>query len=67
MSHAAMYYNCSGNIIAGLCTAQSSPLLVAVPEQYELSTACFYITGKHAVYTVTNYIEWMNINLAAHL
>jgi len=37
--------------------------LVELPEQYEHSSARFYMTGKHAAYSVTSYMELQDIDL----
>ncbi len=46
---------------------KSSPILAAAPEQYEHSSARFYISGEHAVYPVTSYMDLMDIDLTAAL
>ena len=39
--------------------------LVDLPEQYEYSSARFYLTGSHAAYSVISYMELQDINLTA--
>jgi hypothetical protein len=47
-----MHYNpCKGN------------RLVELPEQYEHSSAKFYLTGLHSVYCVTSFMELRDIDL----
>jgi hypothetical protein len=44
---------------------KSIPKLAELPEQYQHSSAKFYITGEQGVYNVTSYMELMDIDLTA--
>src|SRR6266511_1662132 len=46
---------------------KSTPKLVQFPEQYQHSSAKFYITGKQGIYNVTSYMELMDVDLTAPL
>jgi hypothetical protein len=37
--------------------------LVELPEQYQYSSAKFYLTGEHGIYPVTNFMELRDIDL----
>ncbi|NNV57294.1 hypothetical protein [Limnovirga soli] len=42
---------------------KSVPKLAAIPEDYAHSSARFYLTGHHAAYTVTSYMDLNDIDL----
>jgi len=42
---------------------KSVPKLAAIPEVYAHSSARFYLTGHHAAYTVTSYMDLNDIDL----
>jgi hypothetical protein len=42
-----------------------TPKLAELPEQYEHSSAKFYITGEQGAYPITSYVEQMDIDLTS--
>ena len=37
--------------------------MVELPEQYEYSSAKFYLTGEHGIYPITSFMELRDIDL----
>lgn len=46
---------------------KSFPKLALEPEEYEHSSALYYLTGKQGIYPVTSYMELMDIDLTGTL